>query len=114
MITIFRILLAGIVIYYLWEAMLVSYLSTKVISLPFNNIRELVENTDFRIAIIPGTSFEDAFKYSTDPIWQKAYEDRIQPYLDEYMEGYLKMIDLPLKDSSMALYDNFFSSRLVS
>ena len=105
--------MAGIVIYYLWEAMLVSYLSTRVIVLPFNNIRELVENTDFRIAIIPGTSFEDAFKYSTDPIWQKAYKERIKPYLDEYMESYLQMVDLPLKDSSLALYDNFYSSRSV-
>ena len=104
-------MIGGIVIYYLWEAMLVSYLSTKVIVLPFNSIKELVEKTDFRIALTPGTSYEDSFKYSTDPIWQKAYSERIEPYLEEYFPFWERDIEMPLKDRSLALYDNFFSAR---
>ena len=98
-------------IYYHWEAMLISYLSTRVIVLPFTNIKELVENSDFRIGLNPGSSYEDAFKYSTDTIWQNAYSKRIEPNLDEYRPFYERMIDLPLRDESLALYDNFFAAR---
>ena len=104
-------MLAGIVIYYHWEAMLISYLSTRVIVLPFTNIKELVENSDFRIGLNPGSSYEDAFKYSTDTIWQNAYSKRIEPNLDEYRPFYERMIDLPLREASLALYDNFFAAR---
>ena len=103
---------AGIVIYYYWEAMLISYLSTRFISLPFTNIRGLVENSDFKIALIKGTAFEDAFKLSADPIWQKAYSERIEPYLDQYAPFYeQRMNELPLIDESLAVYQDFGSGR---
>ena len=103
---------AGIVIYYYWEAMLISYLSTRFISLPFTNIRGLVENSDFKIALIKGTAFEDAFKLSTDPIWQKAYSERIEPYLDQYAPFYeQRMNELPLIDEYVAVYQDFGSGR---
>ena len=63
--------------------MLISYLATKVIVLPFDGVAGLL-TTPFKIAIQPGTSNEDAFKTSTDPTWQQAWIDRIQPYLDYY------------------------------
>ena len=106
-----RILFAGIVIYYYWEAMLISYLSTRFIALPFTNIRDLVENSDFKIALIKGTSFEDAFKLSPDPIWRKAYSERIEPFLDQYLPFYENMNEVALKDESVAVYQNFFSGR---
>ncbi len=102
----------GIVVYYHWEAMLVSYLSTRVIKLPFTGIKGMVENTDYRLALIPGSSFMDAFKYSTIPEWQEAWKTRIEPYLDDY-KGYPEMIDLPMGDPSLALYDNFFSASYI-
>ena len=110
----FRILFAGIVIYYYWEAMLISYLSTRFISLPFTNIRGLVENSDFKIALIKGTAFEDAFKLSTDPIWQKAYSERIEPFFQEFAPFYEsmdKLAELALKDESVAIYHPFGSGR---
>ncbi len=104
----FRLLLFGLMVYYHWEAMLISYLATRVIVLPFTGIKSLVDNTDFRIAVIPGSSFMDAFKFAKDPNWQKAWKDRIEPYLDEY-RGHVEMIKLPANDPSLALYDNYFS-----
>ena len=106
-----RILLAGIVIYYYWEAMLISYLSTRFIALPFKNIKDLVENSDFKIALIKGTSYDDAFKLSTDPIWQKAYSERIEPFLDKYSPFYENMNEVALKDESVAIYFPFGSGR---
>ena len=102
---------AGLVIYYYWEAMLISYLSTRVIVLPFTNIEELVENSDFKIGLAPGSSYEDAFKFSSDPAWQKAYAERIQPNLDEYKPYVERIVDLPMAEQSLALYDNYFSPR---
>ena len=91
--------------------MLISYLSTRFIALPFTNIRDLVENSDFKIALIKGTSYDDAFKLSTDPIWQKAYSERIEPFLDQYSPFYENMNEVALKDESVAIYQNFFSGR---
>ena len=106
-------MLAGIVIYYYWEAMLISYLSTRFISLPFTDIRGLVENSDFKIALIEGTSMEAAFKLSTDPIWQKAYSERIEPFFDQYAPYYenYKLAELALEDESVAIYFPFGSGR---
>ena len=104
-------MLAGIVIYYYWEAMLISYLSTRFISLPFTDIRGLVENSDFKIALIKGTHIEAAFKLSTDPIWQKAYSERIEPFLDQYAPFYEDLGGLALSDDSLAIYQDYGSGR---
>ena len=80
--------------------------------MPFTNIRGLVENSDFKIALIKGTAFEDAFKLSTDPIWQKAYSERIEPYFDQYEPFFeQRMNELPLIDESVAVYQDFGSGR---
>ena len=104
-------MLTGIVIYYYWEAMLISYLSTRFIPLPFTNIRELVDNSDFKIGTKEGTSFEDAFKLSTDPIWQKAYSERIAPFFYQYAPFYEDMGELAITDESLAVYEDFGSGR---
>ena len=102
-----RIMLAGILIYYHWEAMLISYLSTRFTVLPFNGIRELVENSDYKIGLIPGTSYEDTFKLSLDPIFQRAYSERIAPYLEEYAPFYEDMNTMLLNGDSIAIYQHF-------
>jgi hypothetical protein len=100
----------GLLIYYHWAAMLISYLSTRVITLPFGSILQLVSKTDFRIALLPGTSFMDAFKFSTDPVWQGAFTSRIEPYLDEYEEYKTAgMVGILQYDTETAIYDNYFS-----
>jgi hypothetical protein len=66
----FSLLLGGAMIYWHWEAMVISYLATRVIVLPFTSISELLDKSNFLIALQPGSSYEDAFKLSTDPIWQ--------------------------------------------
>ena len=80
--------------------MLISYLATKVIVLPFDGVAGLL-TTPFKIALLPGTSFEDAFKTSTDPTWQEAWTGRIQPYLDDYRPyaGNLSQSHLYVKES---------------
>ena len=114
-IALFSLLFFGTMIYWHWEAMLISFLATRVISLPFKDIPDLVANTEFRIILRPGTSFEDAFKTSPDPIWQAAWTYRIEPHLDEL--GFdldpdrpqLDFSDKVTKDGLTAWYHDYLS-----
>ena len=91
--------------------MLISYLATRTISLPFKDITDLMLNTQFRIILAPGTSYEDAFKTSTDPIWQTAWTDRVQPYLEEHV-GFMDadFADKIKKEGLSAWYDHKFAA----
>lgn len=133
--SLFSFLFGGSVIYWQWEAMVTSYLSQRVMTLPFNDLvrlwkekkqppnilndfihvllfqNGLVDNTDFRIAVTPGSAFLDTFKLSNDPVWSKAYKTRIEPYLEKYKGKGDKMIAFPTNDKTIALYDNFYSVR---
>ena len=99
----FSVVLASAMINWHWQAMLISYLSSKVVELPFNSIPELIENTNFKIAVLPGSYHEDAFKYANDPYWKIAWKERIQPFIHEY-KGISDWIQVPKADPSTALY----------
>ena len=84
-IALFSLLFFGTMIFWHWEAMLISYLATKTISLPFRDVPDLMANTQFRILLLPGSIRESDFKTSPDPNWQAAYTDRIRPHLEEHV-----------------------------
>ena len=56
---------------------------------------------------------KDAFKYATEPSWQVAWKDRIEPDLQDYVGFSANMIKFPKEDSNIALYDNFYSARYL-
>ena len=90
--------------------MLVSYLSTRVIVLPFKSIPELVSMSQFRILLMPGSSYEDAFKTSPDPDWQAAWVSRVEPHLKAHMGlSSDDFANLLTQDPVTAWYDNYFS-----
>ncbi len=75
------------------------------------------ENTNFRLALIPATTFEDAFKLATDDLWRSIYVDRLQPHLEEYLSypNYLvDMVHFITDDFETALYDSYQAIRLVN
>ena len=51
-IALFSLLFFGTMVYWHWEAMLISYLATRVTVLPFNNIPELIALSEVQIASI--------------------------------------------------------------
>ena len=104
-------MLASTMINWHWQAMLISYLSKRVTVMPFNNIPELLENTNFRIALFPGSYSENAFEYATDHHLKRAWKERIQPFLHEYKDHNGNMTQYPLADSSIALYNTDFNLR---
>ena len=110
-IALLSLLFFGTMIFWHWEAMLISFLATRVILLPFKDIPDLVANTQFRIILRPGTAFEDAFKTSPDPIWQAAWTDRVQPYLDEigFDMDRNQISDKVTKDALTAWYHDYLS-----
>ena len=75
----------SILIYYYWEAMLVSYLAARIIVLPFTGIETLMADSEYLIAVWPGTYSQDVFESSIDPVWQKAWTERMEPYMDDYI-----------------------------
>ena len=110
-IALFSLLFFGTMIFWHWEAMLISYLATRVISLPFKDIPDLVANTQFRIILPPGTSNEDAFKTSTDKNWQTAWTDRVQPHLEKHFGfSFQDFADQLTRDGESAWYENYFST----
>ena len=80
------IMLFSAILYYLWEAMLISYLAARVTVLPFTGIETLVANSDFKIAVNPNSYQQSVFENSVDPIWQTAWQDRIKPHMKYYEE----------------------------
>ena len=107
---ILSLLFFGTLMFWHWEAMLISYLATRVIVMPFTDIAELVSNTDYRIILTPSSSHESAFKFSQNPDWQKAWIDRVQPHLEEHRGlSSSEMTGKLAKEDGSAMYDNYFS-----
>ena len=79
--------------------------------MPFSTLEEMYQRTDFRLALIPATSYEDNFKYSNDPIWKAIYAERLQPYLEEYKKHPNDMVRLLKDDFTTALYESFIPVR---
>ena len=103
----------GLLLYYHWEAMIVSYLSTRIINIPFDGIPSLVTNTDYNLLTLPGSSQADSFKHSKDPFWQKAWNQRMKPFFDDYTKEYgtnpNDIKKFVLENENFAVYENFFS-----
>jgi hypothetical protein len=98
-----------------WVAMLISYLSSRVVVMPFNSINEMVHRSGVKLYVLPGGAMEDSFKLSTDPDWQKAWNEKIEPTLEEYkhFKGILKkVIEFAMeRDPTLAIYYHFFGVR---
>ena len=102
-------MLSGVLIYFHWEAMLISYLATRTVIYPFNNLQELYES-DFQFFTLPNSAMWDSFKYGDD-LWQKIFKDMFEPnteWYNEYAGSTEKQIEWILLDSEHALYANYF------
>ena len=105
----FSIILASALIFYHWEAMLVSYLSTRKTIMPFSGLADMHKNTNYRLAIIPSTTFEDTFRLSNDTLLQSIYQERFLPHRQEYLGYKNYLVDMNYfvrEDGLTALYDS--------
>ena len=91
--------------------MLISYLSANKIELPFQNIEEMLENTNYKIILNYNSAGEDFFKLNKKESFAKAYEERILPYKHLYIDlkgtsDFIKQIKM---EDNLAYYDNVFA-----
>ena len=110
----YSISFAGVVIYYSWEAMLITSLQTRVVSLPFTDISSMMTKTDYKISLVPGGTAEASFRDSTNPLFRKAYKERIEPYIDLMIpEGNVDYFDhlkkLIMTRPDFAVYADFYN-----
>ncbi len=71
-------------LYLHWEAMLISFLSARKLTLPFNSF-EGVLSTDYTVLAYPGTASEDALSRSgKDTTLGKLWEQKVKPYFESY------------------------------
>ena len=102
------VLVGGTLIFYHWEAMLISYLATRVIVLPFKSLSELMSESEYKISVTPGSSYADSFKHSHIDLWKRAWKERIEPEIDTYPKGE-GHADKVIAEPEYALYDNYFA-----
>ena len=93
----------GVLLNCAWQANLISYLTISKTSLPFTNLETLVTKSEFQIAIMPGSVYEDDFKLSLDPLFQRAWKERIQPYLKDYRPYQQNIIQILRNNTSIAV-----------
>ena len=91
-----------------YKGILISFMAKQTIALSFQDISDLYKNTDMRIAIMPGGMVENDFRYSKDPLWQKIFQERVEPHLEEikaYPNHITDMTHFIRNDYKTAMYD---------
>ena len=110
-VALFSLLFFGTMTYWHWEAMLISYLSTRITVLPFDNIPELIALSQYRILLVPGSSDQEDFRTSQDPDWKTAWIERVKPHLEANLGlNTANLITLLEHDADSAFYGNYFSA----
>ena len=72
------------VLYLIWEAMLISYLAKRTVILPFTGLQSLLDQSDYKIAVLMDSQTEDHFRYASDSYYKRAWEERILPNRETY------------------------------
>ena len=102
----------SVMFHYMWEAMLVSYLAATIIVLPFDSIQTLMSQSDFKVAVQPGTYQQSVFEDSLDPIWQAAWKERAEPYMDQLHKSYYSMYYIQIQLQSNSIDSRGFPGRV--
>ena len=104
-------MLSGVILYFHWEAMLISYLATRTVKYPFTDLREMYEETDFKFYTLPGSAMWSSFKDSDLELWRNIHRDMFVPneeWFDQYKGPTEKQVEWILLDTSHALYANYY------
>ena len=77
-------MLTSVLLYFLWEAMLVSYLAVDVQVLPFTGMETFMSSSNYKMASAPGWYAYSVFEHATNPTWKAVFTERMEPYVDDY------------------------------
>ena len=82
------VMLCSVLTYFLWEAMLVSYLAVQITSLPFTGMETFLSLSNFKMLTLPQSYTQTVFEFAIDPTWKTVWTERLEPYVD-YFDKYL-------------------------
>jgi hypothetical protein len=91
--------------------MLISYLTSIQTVLPFQNLKQLIEDTQNNIVLAAGSSSADEFRYSGDPLWKRAWTERIEPSLSSYPGFMSEQMKYIIENPGNAIYGGFTSGK---
>ena len=94
----------GLLYYFHWEAMLISYLAKIVTPVPFSNMLELY-NSDYQLTTLGGSALVDVFRYG-DELWQLIYREKFE-LTNKYCNSTDQCVDMVLMDPKNAAYFNY-------
>ena len=97
-------LFGGITIYYLWEAMLISYLAVKRTELPLRTYEDLLQRSDYKLVVPQGSYYLDIFRYSKDPFKARIWKEKIEPNIESYPQRFEELIPLMLNDPFVVVH----------
>ena len=78
----------GLSLFRIWKAALGASILVRIVDLPFHGLESELLNSDYKVAVMPGSVFEDTIKHSNIPMWQKAWNEKVEPHLDFYADYY--------------------------
>ena len=96
-------MIGGLLCYFHWEAMLISYLAKIVMPVPFSNMKELYKS-DYQFTTIAGSALSDAFK-NGDKLRQQIFREKLE-FFDQ-CTGSKGCIDWVLLDTKNAVYYDY-------
>ena len=92
-------MIGGLLCYFHWEAMLISYLAKRVIAVPFSNMQELYKS-DYRFTTLAESALSDSFK-NGDELWQLIFREKLE-FFDQ-----INYVDWVLLDANNAVYYDY-------
>ena len=99
-------MVGGLLCYFHWEAMLISYLAKIVIPVPFSSMQELYKS-DYRLTTLAGSSYFDAFK-NGDELWQLIHREKLE-VVNQYCGSADDCLNWLLLDAKNAVYFDYKS-----
>ena len=81
-------MLCSVLMYFLWEAMLVSYLAVQITTLPFTGMETFLSSSNYKMLTRPNSYTQTVFEFAMDPTWKAIWTERLEPYV-EYFDKYI-------------------------
>ena len=104
------ILFSGIVVYQCWEASLESMLAIKKADPPFQTLQELSKDSDYNLFTAKGTVYVDHFRYSKDPLYNKIWDEKMKPYVNEF-PSYGELFEYAIDNPQTIIYGDSYSKQ---
>lgn len=81
----FTVCLFGAMVYWCFNAILVSFLTVNLLVLPINSLPELAAKSSYQLLLLKGDAFADFFSDSTNDVVRKIFDADIKGSPDAFL-----------------------------